>query len=106
MNTLDQLGRGLLAVIVAFFAFILGALDALENAVAGSMMRLGIPHDVQTVIFVVIAVLFLIAVFRVFGGLIRAALIVLLVILLVHVFVHDPSFNAAHHGSENIPGQL
>ena len=106
MNTLDQLGRGLLAVIVAFFAFILGALDALEGAVAGGMLRMGIPHGVQTVIFVVVAVLFLVAVFRVFGGLIRAALILLLVILLVHVIVHDPSLNAVHHGSENNPGQL
>ncbi len=106
MNTLDQLGRGLLAVVVAFFALLLGALDALERAMAGGMMRLGIPHAAQTVIFVVIAVLFLVAVFRVFGGLIRAALILLLVILLIHVIVHDPSLSVLHHGSENIPAQL
>ncbi len=106
MNNLDRLGSGLLAVVVAFFAFLLGALDALEGAMAGGMMRLGIPHAAQTVIFVVIAVLFLVAVFRVFGGLIRAALILLLVILLIHVVVHEPSRSVLHHGSETIPGQL
>ena len=84
MSALDQIAHMLLGLLEAIAALVLSALAWLEAALGQVMSHAGIPPNAQEIVAVVLAVLFILAAFRLFGGLIRVALIVVLVALLVH----------------------
>ena len=73
----------------------MSALAWLEAALGQVMAHAGIPPDAREVVGLVIAVLFILAAFRLFRGLIRVVLIVVLVALLVHALAGH-GFVGAH----------
>lgn len=84
MNTLDRLAQAVLAAFAALAALVLGVLDAIEGALSHAMVQAGIPAPLRTLLFIIVAVLFLVAAVRLFGGLIRVGLILLLAVILIH----------------------
>jgi len=71
-----------LAELLAVFAGIFGVI---EVALHDFMTRLGVPSNIQSVILLVIGVLFIIAVLRLFGGVLRLLIVVLLILFLLHI---------------------
>lgn len=103
---LDRLAHELIALLMGFVFVVLDVLNGIEGAVAGALMRAGLPASLQTVVFIVVAVLFLVAVFRVFGGLIRAGLIVLLVLFLVQIIMRPHALHVLPEHDTGAPAQL
>jgi hypothetical protein len=84
MAALDHIANLLLGLLAAIAALVLSALTWLEAALGQLMSHAGIPPGAREIVAILIAVLFILAAFRLFGGLIRVVLIVVLVALLVH----------------------
>lgn len=91
MQVLDQVARALVALLAGLAALVLTALAALEDWLRGLMSAAGVPGAVQTIFGIVLAVLFLIAALRLFGGFIRVVLVVVLVALGLHALTHAPA---------------
>lgn len=91
MQVLDQFARALVALLAWLAALVLTALAALEDWLRGLMTGAGVPGSVQTIFGIVLAVLFLVAALRLFGGFIRVVLVVVLVALSVHALTHAPA---------------
>jgi hypothetical protein len=89
---LDRLLHALLAVGAAILAIVLAALAWLEAGLGHLMAAAHVPPDLRFVLAVVVAVLFLLAAVRLFGGFIRLILIVLLVAFVVHALSHHGGF--------------
>ncbi len=71
-----------LAELLAVFAGIFGVIEA---ACHDFMTRAGVPSNIQSVILLVVAILFIIAVLRLFGGVLRLLIVVLLILFLLHI---------------------
>jgi hypothetical protein len=88
MAVLDHIAHALISLLAAIAGFVLAALAAIEDWLRGIMTHAGIPPDLQTVVGILIAVAFLVAAFRLFGGFIRVVLIVVLVAVVAHALTH------------------
>ncbi len=74
LQLLNQLGRLLLAAVVA-----------IELWLRTQFTLLGLPPVIQTALMVGVAVMLILAALRLFGGLIRVAVVVLLLLVVIHV---------------------
>ena len=86
---LDHIAHALLALLMGLVAIVLSVLSAIENALGHAMSQMGLPHSVQTVLGIVVAILVLIAALRLFGGFVRVVLIVVVLALVVHAVTHN-----------------
>lgn len=92
-----------MTLLLALVGLVLGILAALEDALGHAMTQLGLPHPVQTVLAVVLALLVIVAAFRLFGGFIRVVLVVFVVAVIVHAVTrHDYTVPAVHGGGSEI----
>jgi putative exporter of polyketide antibiotics len=98
MGVLNQLLHALLAVLSAIAALVLAGLTWLETALATPMRAAGFPPLAREVVGIAVAVLFLLAALRLFGGLIRVTLIVFLLVLVVHVLASHGGPALTHTG--------
>jgi hypothetical protein len=57
---------------------------AVQTWLRGALASFGVPEQVQSVVLVVVAVLLVLTCLRLFGGLIRLAILLLLVLVAVH----------------------
>ena len=48
---------------------------------------MGVPQQIQTAVLIAVAVILILAVFRLFGGLIRVAVVIILLLIVIHVLV-------------------
>ncbi len=85
---LDQIAHTLLALLAGLAALVLTALAWLEASLGGIMTAAHVPPSLQTVLGIVIALLFLIAALQLFGGFIRVVVIVVLLAIVVHAATH------------------
>jgi hypothetical protein len=85
---LNQLVQALIAVLEAIAALVLAALAWVEGFFGKLMDAAHVPHNAQVLLGIVVAVLFLVAAVRLFGGFIRVVLIVLLVAIVAHAVLH------------------
>jgi hypothetical protein len=76
LNLLVQLGDLVMAGIVAC-----------ELWLRGELTLLHVPRPIQTVLMVALAVLLIVAALRLFGGLIRVAVVVVLLLIALHVLL-------------------
>ena len=99
---MDQ-GRQALDAIFAFLSSVLGALLPLvgqtETWLRGQMAALGVPPELHTAAVLAVAVLLLLTVLRVLGGLLRVALVVVLIALVVQALapLERPNGHATRH---------
>jgi hypothetical protein len=62
-------------------------LTALELWVRDELGQLGLPHAAQTLILLVVAVLLVLGSLRLFGGLIRVAAVLILMLIAIHILL-------------------
>jgi hypothetical protein len=80
-NAIDTLLKLLTQLGVAVAAI----LTALELWLRGELQQLGLPHMVQTVILLAVAALLVLGSLRLFGGLVRVAVVLILVLIAIHI---------------------
>jgi hypothetical protein len=80
-NAIDTL----LKLLMQFGLAVAAILTELELWLRGELQHLGVPHTVQTLVLLVVAALLVLGSLRLFGGLIRVAVVLILVLIAIHV---------------------
>ena len=88
--------NGLLSLIVELGTFILGLFEALDHGLRRLLTQSGVPGDVQTAVLVVVAILFFVAALRLFGGVFRVLIVLLLLLFLVQLVLPGLHVPAPH----------
>jgi hypothetical protein len=91
MEQVDQAITKLLALIRSLVNLVLGGLAAIEVWLRGQLTGLGVASPIQTIILIAVAVLLIAATLRLFGGVLRAVVVIFLVLLALHALI--PVFN-------------
>ena len=66
---------------------LLGVFGVIEGFIRSILVQAGVPPNLQQIILIVVAVLLIIAILRVFGGVIRFLLVLFLILLVLHVLI-------------------
>ena len=69
---------------IGFFAGIFGVI---ETALHQVLTQLGVAADIQSIVILVVMILFIVAVLRLFGGFLRILLALFLVLLVLHILL-------------------
>jgi len=77
--------NSLLQLLIRIGDLIMAGLLAVELWLRGQLAELGLPPAFQTLIMLAFAVLLILASLRLLGGLIRAAIILVLVLMAIHI---------------------
>ena len=85
MDKVDQAINALLALFASAADAVIAGLAAIEQWLRAELTTLGVAPQIQTVIMIAVAVVLLLVVLRVFGGVIRVILVVFLILLALHV---------------------
>jgi hypothetical protein len=88
VDSFTQTVNSLLQLLIQLGELAVSGLKAIELWVRGQLTTLGVPAELQTVLMLALAALLILAVVRMFGGLIR--IMVVLVLLLVAASVLLP----------------
>jgi hypothetical protein len=75
----------LLQLLVRLGNIIVGAIVTIELWLRGQLTQLGLPRAVQTVILLALAAFLIVGSLRLFGGLIRAAVVLVLLLIAIHI---------------------
>ncbi|HEY0184029.1 MAG TPA: hypothetical protein VGC09_14570 [Rhodopila sp.] len=87
MDSFTHLVRSLLDLLIGLGNIIVAALISVELWLRAQLGQLGLPPAVQTVILIAVAVLLVIGALRLFGGLIRVAVVLVLILIAIHVLL-------------------
>jgi hypothetical protein len=91
MEQVDQAITKLLALIRSLVDLVLRGLAAIEVWVRGQLAGLGVAPPIQTIILIAVAVLLIAVTLRLFGGVLRAVVVIFLILLALHALI--PVFN-------------
>jgi hypothetical protein len=80
-NAIDTLLR----LLTQFGLVVAAALAELELWIRGQLQQLGLPHAVQTVLLLAVAAVLVLGAFRLFGGVIRIAVVLILLLVAIHI---------------------
>ena len=83
----DQAFRTIFVWLTALLALFAGIFGLIETFLRRLLSQAGLSANVQSVVIIVVAVLFILAVLRAFGGVFRVLLIVFLLLLVIHVML-------------------
>jgi hypothetical protein len=92
MDSVHQIVNAFLNLVVGLLDLILTGLGALETWLRIQLTALGVSGEIQPIILIVVAVLFLVIALRVMGGIIRLVVLVFLVLLILHILM--PAWHA------------
>lgn len=87
MESFKELLDRLLQLLLQFSEVVTAALIAVEIWLRAQLSQLGVSPMLQTAILLAVAVLLLIAGLRMFGGLIRVAVVLILLLIALHVLL-------------------
>lgn len=87
MDQLSHTVESLLRLLVQAGNLILAGLLAVEVWARGQLAGLGLPPEIQTVLMVALAALLIVAALRLFGGLIRVAVVLVMILVVLHVLL-------------------
>jgi hypothetical protein len=65
----------------------LGILGVIEGFIRSILIQAGIPEKLQQIIMLVVAVLLIIGIVRLFGGVLRFLMVLFLILLMLHILV-------------------
>jgi hypothetical protein len=85
MTSLHQAINGFLELLVGGVNFVLALLGDLEGWLRVELSHAGVDPQVQSVILVVVAILFLLTAVRIAGGILRILIVVFLALLILHI---------------------
>jgi hypothetical protein len=75
----------LLKLLTQFGVAVAAILTELELWLRGQLQELGVPHTIQTVILLAVAAVLVLGSLRLFGGLIRVAVVLILLLIAIHI---------------------
>lgn len=79
--------NSLLHLLTQFGDIIVGWIVIIEDALRGQLMQLGVAPQLQTVILLAVAVLLILGALKLFGGLIRIAVVLVLILIALHMLM-------------------
>ena len=85
MGFLDLVARSFDQVLNAGLKLFLGLMTFLEGALRAPLQSIGIHGSLQTLVLMMIPILTIVAAVKLFGGLVRAVLVIVLLLVLLHV---------------------
>lgn len=85
MNSFAHLIESLLQLLIRLGNIIVAAIVVVELWLRAQLTHLGLPSAVQTVILLALAALLILASLRLFGGLIRVAAVLILILIAIHI---------------------
>jgi hypothetical protein len=75
----------LLNLLTQFGLTVAAVLTELEFWLRGQLQQLGVPHAVQTLVLLAVAAVLVLGSLRLFGGLIRIAVVLILLLIAIHI---------------------
>jgi len=87
VDNVNRVLESLLGLLTLLGGLILQAIVAVETWLRGMLGSMGVPQQIQTAVLIAVAVVLVLAVFRLFGGLIRVAVVIILLLVVIHVLV-------------------
>ncbi len=87
MQSFSQFVTSLLHALVQLGNVIVAALVALELWLRGQLAQMGLPPLMQTVVMLALAALLIIGSLRLFGGLIRVIVVLVLILIALHILL-------------------
>lgn len=87
MDRVDQAITKLLALIKSLVDLVLSVLAAIEVWLRGQLAGLGVAPRIQTIILIVVAVVLIAVTLRLFGGVLRAVVVIFLALLALHALM-------------------
>jgi hypothetical protein len=87
MDNVNRVLNSLLQLVIGLGDLIVGGILAIEEWMRGQLATLGVSPQIQTVILVVLAVVLILAALRLFGGLIRIAVVLVLALIAIHILM-------------------
>ena len=85
MERANQIIDTLLHIVVQLGRLLMSAILAIEIWIRGELSHAGLPPAVQTALMLAVAALLIIGSLRLFGGLIRIAVVLLLLLVALHI---------------------
>lgn len=85
MDSLTHVINSLLQLLIQLGNMIIAAIVTVELWLRGQLTQLGLPQDFQTVILIMLAVVLIIGSLRLFSGLIRVAVVLVLLLIAIHI---------------------
>ena len=87
MANLQHAVDTLLKLIMQFGFAVAALLGGFEIWLRGQLQHMGVPHTLQTVVLIVVAVVLVLGSLRLFGGLIRVVVVLILLAMAIHVMM-------------------
>lgn len=85
MDSFKHAINSLLQLLIALVDIIIAAIVAVELWLRGQLTQLGVPHNTQTVILLAFAAFLIIGSLRLFAGLIRVAVLLVLILIVIGI---------------------
>jgi hypothetical protein len=85
VNSFTHMISTLLQLTIEVGNVIVGAIVAIELWLRAQLGHFGLPPNIQTIILLVLAAVLIIGSLRLFGGLIRLAVILVLILIAIHI---------------------
>lgn len=85
MDSSANIVRRVLDLLIALGNIIVAALVTIEVWLRAQLTQFGLAPEIQTVILIAVAVLLVVGSLRLFGGLIRVAVVLVLILIAIHV---------------------
>jgi hypothetical protein len=93
VDSFEHVINSLLQLLIQLGDVIVGWIVIIENALRGQLMQLGVAPQLQTVILLACAVALILGALKLFGGLIRVAIVLVLILIALHILMP-----ILHHG--------
>ena len=87
MAAFTQFLQTLLQLLAHLGDLVLAGIVAIEVWLRAQLTQAGVPPPIQTALLIALAVLLILAALRLFGGLIRVAVILILLLIAIHVLL-------------------
>ncbi len=87
MDSFTRFINSLLQILIQLGDLLLDALLAFEQWLRGQLGTLGLSANVQTVIMIAFAVILILGSLRLFGGLLRVGLVLILLLIALHILL-------------------
>ena len=87
MDSFTHVINSLLQLMIELGNLVVSGLITLELWLRDQLAQLGLSPPIQTVIMVAIAALLIVGALRVFGGLIRIAVVLVLILIAIHILL-------------------
>jgi hypothetical protein len=85
LGIVDVIARSFDQVLSAGLKLFLGLMNFMEGALRGPLQAIGIHGSLQTLILMMIPILTIVAAVKLFGGIVRAVFVIVLLLVLIHV---------------------